>query len=255
MPSNFFIDSLTHPTLSGNWVKGEDATFSNLIKIIDDDSRIAFACAVGMPTDCFKPIEYMAQVNTSKKLIGIAPIENKSTTTEHHLSQLTEIGFKGIKIHPRWLNQTCLKHFEDVFRYCEKARIPVWLCTYYWSSAWPDTDYLTQMNQICTAYPQLKLILVHGGGVRLLEFAEFARAHPNTLLDLSLTISKYRGSSIDNDINWLINNFDRRICLGSDHPEWHPSEILDLFLTSAENISEQRKRNILMNNIGEFIFG
>ena len=34
-----------------------------------------------------------------------------------------------------------------------------------------------------------------------------------------MTMQKYRGSSIEQDIKFLFRTFDERICIGSDHPE------------------------------------
>ena len=62
------------------------------------------------------------------------------------------------------------------------------------------------------------MVLLHGGDVQLLRYAELVRFNANLILDLSLTIMKYAGSSLDADLSFLFREFDRRICIGSDHP-------------------------------------
>ena len=48
---------------------------------------------------------------------------------------------------------------------------------------------------------------------------------PNVLLDLSNTLLRYQGSSLDRDIAWLFRSFDRRICIGSDYPDYEPGQL------------------------------
>lgn len=45
------------------------------------------------------------------------------------------------------------------------------------------------------------------------------------LLDLSLTLPRFAGSSIGQDIKFLFNTFEKRIVLGSDFPEYTFSDI------------------------------
>ena len=168
----------------------------------------------------------------------------------------TFIGYEAIKIHPRQLGLKSIIPLRDVLEYCYKHEITVFLCTYYYcdSKGWPSNDFLSELAQLITLFP-VKLVLLHGGGVRLLEFAEFVRFNENVILDLSLTLMKYRGSSLDMDLKFLFKNFDRRICVGSDHPEYLLSDVLMQINNLADELElcEVKLDNIAYNNLNKML--
>ena len=84
------------------------------------------------------------------------------------------------------------------------------------------------------------------------KYAELCRHNKNILLDLSLTIMKYKGSSIETDIDFLFNYFDRKICIGSDHPEWDYKNILNYLNKNQKLAVIEKKVNILFKNIETF---
>jgi len=79
------------------------------------------------------------------------------------------------------------------------------------------------------------------------------RFHKNLLLDLSFTIMKYEGSSIDLDIRFMFRNFDRRICIGTDHPEYSPAALEKRFSFFSQGLSEEKKQNIAYMNLTGFL--
>ena len=82
--------------------------------------------------------------------------------------------------------------------------------------------------------------------------ASKATALNNTLLDLSLTLCKYAGSSLDMDIQFLFKSFDRRVCIGSDHPEIRLSQVRERFNHFAANTAKEKAENIAYKNILSF---
>jgi hypothetical protein len=52
----------------------------------------------------------------------------------------------------------------------------------------------------------------------------------NYLLDLSMTMMRYKGSSIELDIKFLFENLDERICIGSDFPEYSIQKTKERFI-------------------------
>jgi predicted TIM-barrel fold metal-dependent hydrolase len=82
---------------------------------------------------------------------------------------------------------------------------------------------------------------------------EIARAFNNVLLDLSFTINKYIGSSLDLDIKYLFESFDQRICIGSDFPQYSISEMRNRFNIFAENINAEKALNIAIKNLTNFL--
>lgn len=94
-----------------------------------------------------------------------------------------------------------------------------------------------------------KLIIMHGGGSDLMRIVETCRDLHHVFFDLSMTISRYRGSSVEADIKWLCQRFDRRLIWGSDFPETLPSVALRDMLEVAGDIALEKMNNILGNNI------
>jgi len=73
------------------------------------------------------------------------------------------------------------------------------------------------------------------------------------LLDLSFTLCKYEGSSIDLDIRYLFEKFDRRICIGSDSPEFDLSKLRQRFNQLTEGLDIVKKKNIGFQNLQAYV--
>ena len=94
---------------------------------------------------------------------------------------------------------------------------------------------------------------MHGGCYKLIELSEFVKQNSkNFLLDLSMTILRYKESSIDSDIKYLFKNLDERICIGSDHPEYSLLDLKKRFNELSKGISTKKKSNILNRNLDKF---
>ena len=88
----------------------------------------------------------------------------------------------------------------------------------------------------------------------MLELAEVARSFPSLLLDLSFTLCKYEGSSVDADLRFLFRRFDRRICVGSDDPEFSLGDLRRRFDELSEGLDEGRRERIGWGNLAQ-LFG
>ena len=116
-----------------------------------------------------------------------------------------------------------------------------------------EKDFLSILYKSFQGINNLKTVLVHGGGVNLMNFSEFVRNNPNNfLLDLSMTMQKYRGSSLDNDIRFLFQNFDERLCIGSDYPEFSMKKLRSDFDYYSYKLSYKKKNNIANSNLKKF---
>jgi len=128
----------------------------------------------------------------------------------------------------------------------------VMVCTYnYGSNIANQITPETWMNVLAKT-ANAKVVLMHAGAVRLMEYMEIARAFPNVLMDLSLTLCKYKGSSIDSDLKFMFQYFDQRICIGSDFPEFSLLEVRNRFEEFSSCISLDKKENIAYKNIVKF---
>lgn len=252
------LDSLAHPTLSGNWLgKEQTATFKKLEKDLQN-ANFKGACAIGMADLAdYSHEPFFKECQAYPNLIPIAgfnPIKSQNIETE--LTHIAQLGFKGIKIHPRFskINPTEF-NLIPTFKKAADLNLTVFYCTYMHCGLahYPSQDPLYSLVHLLKNAPETKTILVHGGDVQVLRYAELARFNPNLLLDLSLTILKYEGSSVDADIQFLFKKFDRRICIGTDFPEYSPQQLRTRFDHFSKDLTLEKKENIAWRNLATFL--
>lgn len=252
----YIFDSLAHPTLDAKWMsKDLDASFDSLQEQMSPTS-VKWACAVGMEAiGNYSHKSFIDVCSNYDNIYPIAGFNPKNSDISNELKQIKSLGFYGIKIHPRLSNVTLTDEtLKYTFRTCAELDLPIFICTYYYDNTlnmlYNNFDSLVRL---INSNPHTKVVLVHGGSVELLKHMELVRFNDNLLLDLSLTIMKYQGSSIDMDIEFLFKNFDRRICIGTDHPEYSPLELEKRFKHFSQDLSEEKKRNIAFLNLSNFL--
>ena len=173
----------------------------------------------------------------------------------HNLNSLKELyeiyNFKGIKIHPRFSNlkYSDLSIYTDLINFSIENNLFIFLCTYYHTKTnYPTEDPIFSISKMKNSFPNLKLILLHGGDVRLVEFAQFTRHFDDVYIDLSYTLTKYNSDYIDSQILFCFNELDKKCLIGSDFP-YVSLEVfrkrVDLLTT---NISNDKKCNIYYKN-------
>ena len=92
---------------------------------------------------------------------------------------------------------------------------------------------------------------MHSGGPNILQYYEKFRFCENIFFDLSYTIAHYKNTSIEKDIIFLFQKFDKRLISGSDYPsikiKLHWKNLIKIMKKSK--ISKIKKNNILYNNL------
>ena len=254
-----FYDTLTHPTLNGMWTENRKGqTFDQLYNYaIAND--IKGCCAVGLPNvgDYDHKKYYAEAIKFSGFFYPVAAItKQKIASIIKEIDEITDYGFKAIKIHPRFLKVNLnASDLSKIFKKCIEKNIIVFYCSYYHCSL-PNisiSDPYWNLIQALKDASDVKILLLHGGGVELLKYCELARFNKNILIDLSLTLMKYDQSSIDNDIKFLFKNFDQRITIGSDHPEWEYTDIIKKINKLTIGLGENKKKNIFLSNVSNFL--
>ncbi len=255
------FDSLAHPTLEGNWLnkKNIDASFEKLQQEMEV-AHFRWACAIGMEN--IGGYQHQLFADACRAYPNLIPIAGYKPPNmpfiKRDLSAIANMGFKGIKIHPRFSQLHLIGHesiLVKTLQLAAKYELVVFWCTYMHShlTSYPSQDPFYSLVNLLRQSPQTKVILVHGGDVQLLKYAELVRFNDNLLLDLSLTMQKYAGSSIDTDLQFLFQQFDRRICVGSDFPEYSLLHTRKRFEYVAENISLEKRENIAWRNLSKFL--
>ena len=252
------FDSLGHASVNGKWLKSNlDASFKTYSEELVRNSYIG-GMVVGLAGQ--NDYSHESFIEISNKYKNLFPIAGFDPLKElpDSLSLIKNLGFYGIKIHPRF-SGIDLRNDQDkliaCFQACAELDMPIFLCSYFNCSLerMPSYDPFYELLGILKRCVDTKIIIVHGGGIDLMRYAELARFNENLLLDLSLVMMKYQNSSIDSDIKFLMQSFDRRITIGSDFPEYSLSDIKERFDYLSEGIAIEKKENIGFKNILNFL--
>ncbi len=254
-----FFDCNVHPTLTGRWpTKQRDASFEQLDKYLRLTNIIG-ACAVGLwGIESYHHQTFINTCSNYPKLIPIAGFAPRhSENIEEEIDSLKALGYRGIKIHPASCGTDFVQHKQEMIRTlqaCGRVGLVVMICTY--TSAqlerFPDRDPFWALVSLLKTSPTTRVVLVHAGVTRLMEFADLARFNPNLLLDLSFIIMKFKGSSLELDMKYLAKNLDQRICVGSDFPEYSVEMVRQEVIDLTKNLSQKKIENICFENITQF---
>jgi predicted TIM-barrel fold metal-dependent hydrolase len=251
------FDSLSHPTLSGKWMEKDNASFDGLVRQLRE-AGFARACAVGIADhDGYQHAAFAEQCRKFPELVPIAGVTPKAAgEIDLELNVVKDLGFRGIKLHPRYSSFPYSDvRLIDTFQAATRRDLPVFLCTYFHTpiDRYPDVDPLYCVTKILKASPDTRLVLVHGGSVELMRWMQLARHTPNILLDISLTMMRYPGSSLDLDLRYLFSGFYDRTCLGTDYPDFSPAQVRARFEDLSRGASLEASRKIGGLNLARFL--
>lgn len=254
------FDTTTHPTIDGTWLHSRydgTAFVGQFIRNMDQTGVIG-CFAIGMDgIGQYNEDEYIRMVKEcgDNRFLPIAYFNFTNLSRQAISARLYEIkakGYCGVKLHPRFsgftIDNPLLPYVIDKAN--ELHLIPL-LCTYF-----PCSYQSQRKNNIETLGDMMmqisfdsSLILLHGGLTRLLDTMELVRFFPNVILDLSLTMCKYEGSSIDLDVEYIFKWFDRRTCLGTDSPEISHRQLRKRVDELEQITTDEKVRNIAYRNI------
>lgn len=253
----WLFDALAHPTVSGDWLRrGPLAGFAALDTELSQ-SGVARACAIGLDgVGNYDHAAFAEQCLRYPRLAPVAAYNPLADASVQRMRSLRAMGYVGIKIHPRFSRLTHrLGTLGPVLRWAGEAGLVVFLCTYVHSrwGQYPTTDPFLDFVHSLRKAPETRVVLVHGGDVQLLRYAELVRFNANLLLDLSMTLMKYPGSSIDADLGFLFRCFDRRICIGSDWPEYPLAHVRSRFEALTTGCPPDKVANAAGLNLARFL--
>ena len=254
-----FFDSLTHATYDGSWLHKNhfDAKLSTLLdqaKKIGDYRSCLVNIADLQDNDELEKIaaeypEYFVPI------AGFNPSSYQSTTDiERNLGELSERNFAGIKLHSRLnnydpLDERCLYTISRA----HKHGMAVFLDTLFRQQTIHTRHTPDIIDRIAVSCPDTKILLLHGGGTSMLDIYEIVRMRRNLLLDTSFSIMRYRGSSLDLDISFVMETLDQRITVGSDFPEYSLEECREHINGILSPLSSEKQANIWHKNLEHFL--
>lgn len=249
-----FFDSCAHPTINGEWTRGRQGiTFRDLAASRDKNPGY-MALAIGLPgVGAYEHAAFKKECD-DWDFLAIAAV---TTVIEDDLVRefetIVRLGFRGVKVHPRLLGRnTDYSYLKTIFGLCTRHDLVCLLCTYEWDMPGnlPNTDPFYQLCEALNLAPKIKLILMHGGGLRLAQFASLARHSESILLDLSFTLTDFLTAPLlDPLITTLLANMDRRVCIGTDSPEHTITEVLSRFEELTKTVDADKIANVMSRNL------
>ena len=111
------------------------------------------------------------------------------------------------------------------------------------------TNPVDTIDFIVSGCRNTRIVLLHSAGAAMLELFELGRMYEHILLDLSFSLLRYSGSSLDADMRFLLANLDQRVVIGSDFPEYTPREMLDRFESLAATLPKSKRDAVLFGNL------
>ncbi|MBF0595498.1 MAG: amidohydrolase family protein [Candidatus Omnitrophica bacterium] len=225
------IDAHTHihrdPRAFG---KGLDASAENLVRSL---KRAGVDKAVVLPIYPDVSNEFVAEVCAQypRHLIGFASVDPADKKALKQLDACVgKRHLQGLKIHPRV--QRISPNDPRVIRLVTLAAeigIPVVLdCFPQYSAAFEvEKTFPQRIGELARAVPGARIIMAHAGGYKMWDAFFVARAHPNIYLDFSFSPQYFKGSSLWQDLGFILKKLGAHRCIyGSDHPEVSVGESL-----------------------------
>jgi predicted TIM-barrel fold metal-dependent hydrolase len=248
------FDSLVHATPDGRWMSGRhDAGFRRLNDELDR-AEVSRACLVGLAG--VVDHDYLMECARSAPgrfvpVAGVDPgryadVDGSDATVD----AVARAGFRALKLHPRLngydpLDPRCIATIREAAR----RGLVVFLDTLFRQRGRPTAHAADVVDRLANACPDVRMVLLHSGGAALMEVAEVARLHPGLMLDLSFTLLRYAGTSLDSDIRWTMRNLDQRVVIGSDMPEYTPADAFSRAEQLAEGLPVEKWTNIAHLNL------
>lgn len=247
MPKIKLIDSCVYP---------KNYTFKGIKDLSDvvKSEKIYKALCMSVPeTDMQK---FFTNVKKTTNLIPIASLKKK-IKFKFYFYYLKKIGYKFLKVHPRYLNLKLRENilfYKNIFKHNQNYKFNLMFCTLQsWENKFNYFNLLEFLSEMSCKYKDQKMILMHSGGPKVLEYYEIFRFAENVYLDLSYSMMHFKETSLFNDYKFLMKNFDRRILLGSDYPCFSYKDFKKTILKYSKGIKNSKKHNYFFNNLNNLI--
>lgn len=182
----------------------------------------------------------------------------KRISSYQELKTLKASGIDAIKFHS-YQQEIKSKEYGDyitIAEWAESLNISIWIDCSYGSSKMLEYDNIELLISIASKVKKVPIIALHSGGARVIETLLIAESFDNILLDTSLTLPYYIGSSVESDLAFTYKKIGgNRVIYGSDQPYLKQRESLMMTLSFLEkyNFDGHSIENIMYNNLHKLI--
>lgn len=164
-------------------------------------------------------------------------IDPSSENKKKHIQRASEVGVKGIKLHPyhQDLTPNTYPKLLEVGRLAQENDLWIAVCCSYGTSKLYDI-YPVEIVARLARTINSPVIALHGGGKLVLDVMSIALDEENVFLETSFSLSFWKDSSVEKDFAFAMKKIGTNRCLyGSDHP-YIPS---DDSLTNAQDFLDR----------------
>ncbi|MBX7051881.1 MAG: amidohydrolase family protein [Flavobacteriales bacterium] len=255
------LDSNTHITRDGKWFHTiHDASLERLIHDVKL-SGIDGAIVLPLP-GTISNSEQHAMLQDQQQLISCSAFNPALYSSPYSAGEAFRKEFSNqkstiVKFHHRFGKyHPHDERFMEVLRVNETLDTPmiIAVCGLLHDRNIREAVYMPgYFFNLAQRFFRTQILIMHGGGTQIMQVAEICRDLHHVFFDLSMTLSKYRNTSVSQDIAWLCAHYDRRMLWGSDFPETSPQQALEDFYATVGNIAEEKKKNILGDNIARLL--
>ena len=155
---------------------------------------------------------------------------------EEQIERAANLNFKAIIFHP-YLQNIGHRNFCELKSLAKTASdlgMLVCVCAAFGSSRIHKLFPLEAVTAVCEVV-KTPVVIIHGGGARVLEAFLIAEAFQNVFLDTSFSLHYWWGSSVESDFAFALNRLgSERFIFGSDAPFRPLVETLDLHYKFAQ---------------------
>ena len=204
--------------------------------------------------------QFVDLIKPYEKLVPIAYFDFSDDRSikelDNNLIEVKNSGYRGVKFHPRFsdFSLTSEKLAYTINKATELGLVSL-LCTYFTHNSGTATN--NNIDTLCKLLMNVqssRLVLLHSGTTHFLDMIDVGRSFKDVLLDLSFTMCKYEGSSLDLDLKFAFKTFDQRVCIGADWPEFSMMKLRERFDYLTSGLSDEKINNIAYKNLENYIF-
>lgn len=210
-----------------------------LVKAMDGagvSKAAVIAIAPYIPTE----VVCAAVATFSDRLVPIGSVDPRDVGALAAIDHFVAIlGTRAIKLHPRLqgINFEDLELLTPIAKRCAALGIPLIICSFLGGRGLFQARTLELCHELAVASPETTLILAHAGGYRPLDALLILKANANVHVDLSFSPLYFAGSSVQQDIEYLVKKADpQRVLFGSDFPELSIQASVDWLLELAQRL-------------------
>ncbi len=193
--------------------------------------------------------------NTNNFYYLYMPDFNKNI--KNQISLIKKIGFIGIVIHPyiQNIDNRLYDKLDTLINACENKKLFISVCAAYGSSKMYKYYPLKIVSHIAERFSR-EIIIIHGGGLKIMESLLLAESYKNIYLETSFSLNYWSESSLIADYAYVFKKIgSKRIIFGSDNPFMPYSESKNFLknLLKKNKFTNSQINNIFFNNANNLL--